>query len=119
MARPHPKSILLGTLVILATFHAHAQSATPLAASDFTYHLQYYDLSQQTWVQMTPTEQAYFFNRARCECASDTTNFTGYFRVAIVPAANTAGKVRTLLDMNLAGAGTARLYAGSNRVCAL
>jgi hypothetical protein len=113
-------SASLATLVSLdalaQTGAGGAGGTGPLTKSDFTFHLESYDPGQKVWIQMTATQQAYFFNRARCECNGETTNYSGYFRIAIQPAATTADKIRTSLGQNLAGDGTARLYAGTNVV---
>ena len=110
---------LLGGLALFTGARASAQSSTaaPLSwSTDFTYYLQYYDAGQKQWLQMNPTQQTYYFNRARCECDADQTNDTGSFRVAIQPGPNTGNKVQALLNQNLVGSGTVRLYAGSNIV---
>jgi hypothetical protein len=91
-------------------------SAAALTKSDFTFYLQYYDPGQKSWIVMNQTQQTYFLNRARCECDGDTTNYTGYFRIAIEPASSVADKIRNLLNQNLVGSGSARLYAGGNVV---
>ena len=43
-----------------------------------------------------------------------TTDFGGYFRIAIQPGANTANTTRQALNYNSTGVGIARLYAGGN-----
>jgi hypothetical protein len=106
----------LAGLVTSVSLYASAQTLT---AADFAYHLQRYDVAQQSWLQMNATEQAYFFNRARCECAGDTTSFSGYFRIAIQPGPVTGDKIKALLGQNVGGNGVARLYAGTNVVSCL
>jgi hypothetical protein len=126
MAYRMPRTLLacfLGALTLLVTGGASAQTTTlttntigGLTKADFTFYLQY-DQGNDNWVQMNTTEKTYFFNRARCECAGDETNLhRGHFRIAIQPATATADKIRQLLNQNLVGSGTARLYAGSNVV---
>ena len=118
---------LVATIALLASNHAHGQgtggtvvsgaggvtgSASPLTASDFTYYLEQ-TKDGKNWVQLNTTDQQYFLNRARCECATDTTNFTGSFKFVIVPAATTSQKITTLLANNpIAGVGEGRIYAG-------
>ena len=115
---------LLATSVLLAAGHANAQgtgaggtlgttAAAKLVSSDFTIYLQKYN---NGWVQMNSVEQTYFFNRARCECNGDVKNYSGYFRIAIQPQAATADKIRQLLNQNVTGTGSARLYAGSGTI---
>jgi hypothetical protein len=90
-----------------------------LAASDFNFYIKYYDPDQANWIQMNDTQKKYFFNRARCECVGDQgegSGYTGYFKIAIQPAANTPAKIQTLLATNGVGLGDARLYAGSSGV---
>jgi hypothetical protein len=107
----------LASLAVLLSPDVRAQTGIgPLTKSDFNFYLESYDPGQKLWRQMSETEQAYFFNRARCECNGDTTNFSGYFRIAIEPAATTAAKIRALLDLNLVSNGSARFYAGGNVV---
>ena len=93
-----------------------AATAPALSATDFAFFIERYDAATATWVTLTPTEQTFFFDRARCECAGDSSNFTGSVRIAIQPSAVAAEKIRALLTANALGTGTARLYAGSNIV---
>ena len=130
MSHAFAKSVftcLVTTTVLLATRGATAQTTgaggtigTNLGTlnwkSDFTYYLQRYDAGEKNWIQMNATEQQFFFNRARCECVADQTNLSGSFRVAIQNAQTTSDKIRALLNQNLVGSGTVRLYAGSNIV---
>ena len=88
--------------------------ATALSSSDFTMYLEYYDTGQGDWVQMNDTQRTYFFDRARCECDGDTTNYTGYFKVAIRTAATTSQTIKNLLTANFVTGGSARLYATSS-----
>jgi hypothetical protein len=112
---------LIGTLALLAARGVAAQTGgtggivtvSALTKADFTIYLQY-ELSKDNWVQMNTTEQSFYFNRARCECIDDQTDYTGYFRIAIQPAQTTADKIRQLLNQNMVGSGVARLYVGSN-----
>jgi hypothetical protein len=87
--------------------------ASLLAKSDFTYYLESYDPNQKSWVQMNTTQQQYYFNRARCECDGDITNYTGYFRIVIQPASATPTKIQTALSYNQVALGHGRLYAGN------
>jgi hypothetical protein len=87
--------------------------ASLLVKSDFTYNLESYDQNQKAWVQMNSTLQQYFFNRARCECDGDTTNYTGYFRIVIQPASATPAKIQAALTANQVSLGHGRLYAGN------
>ena len=115
---------LLGAFALLVARDATAQgtggttgTAAALSwATDFTYYLQRTEDGGKNWIQMNTTEKTYFFNRARCECEADQTNLKGSFRVAIQPAQNTQDKIRALLNQNLVGSGTVRLFAGSNLV---
>ena len=110
-------SVLFVTLIsptVSAQLDAGAAPAA-LSSSDFTLSLERFDQTSGAWVKLNPNEQAYFFDRARCECAGDATNYTGSFRVAIEPAAAAVPKLQTLLAANPAG-GSARLYAGGNAV---
>jgi hypothetical protein len=77
-------------LVLLAGHRASAQTGGvtgtgtggtvgSLSTSDFTLSLERY-VGNNTWAQMDATTQKYFFNRARCECAADTKNWSGSFR---------------------------------------
>jgi hypothetical protein len=88
--------------------------ATSLSSSDFTMYLEYYDKGQNDWVQMNTTQQTYFFNRARCECDGDTTDWTGYVKVLIKAASTTSQTIRTALSNNNVSGGFARLYATSS-----
>jgi hypothetical protein len=107
---------ILATLVLLAAARASAQGtggtagAAALTKSDFNIYLQKYD---KGWIQMNTTEQTYFFNRARCECDGDQTDWSGYFRIAIQPGVATGTKIKNLLNLSLTGSGSARLYAGA------
>jgi len=85
-----------------------------LAATDFTIKYEYYD--GKNWVQMNDTQQKYFFNRARCECVKDTTNWTGYVKIAILPDTNTGQKIQQLLTASGFAFGVGKLYAGDNNV---
>jgi len=113
---------LLGALAIFPARSAFAQSgtggatstATALSTSDFTFFLEKYDTGQKNWVQMNSTEQQFFFNRARCECDGDTTNWSGYFKIAIQTASTTSTKVAALLTQNLVSSGRAAIFAGGN-----
>ena len=116
---------LLGALALFAAGGASAQTdaggntgATALATTDFNIFLESYNSGQKAWVQMNATQQAYFFNRARCECDGDTTNYTGYVKVAIKTAPGTSQKISALLTANFVSGGSARLYAsGSSYNC--
>jgi MYXO-CTERM domain-containing protein len=104
-------------LALLAPRMARAQmGGGGLSASDFSFYLESFDPGRKQWVQMTPTQQSYFFNRARCECAGEVSNYSGHVRIVIQPAANTPQKITTLLSMNGVPMGDGRLYAGSNGV---
>jgi hypothetical protein len=114
---------LLGALALCAAGGAFAQTGTggstgaaALSTSDFTFFLEHYDPGQKQWTQMNSTQQQFFFNRVRCECDGDTTNWSGYFKIAIQPGSNTSSKVAALLAQNLLSLGSARLYAGGNVV---
>ena len=114
---------LLGALALCAAGDALAQTGTggttgsaALSTSDFTFFLEYYDPGLKQWTQMNSTQQQFFFNRARCECDGDTTNWSGYFKIAIQPGSNTSSKVAALLALNQLSVGSARLYAGGNVV---
>jgi hypothetical protein len=87
-----------------------------LSTSDFAFYFESYDPAQEAWVRMNPTQQQYFFNRARCECNGDATNFSGYVKLAIVPSTGTPQKIQTLLQDNLVSTGAGRLYAGMDGV---
>jgi hypothetical protein len=89
-------------------------SAAALSTSDFTFFLESYNKDQKQWVQMNTTEQQFFFNRARCECDGDTTNWSGYFVIAIQSASTTSTKVAALLTQNLLSSGRAAIFAGGN-----
>jgi hypothetical protein len=88
--------------------------AAALSATDFTTYFESYDPGQKAWVQMNPTQQPYFFNRARCECDGDVINYSGYVKIVIQPASGTPQKIQALLMANSVSLGTGRLYAGSN-----
>jgi hypothetical protein len=118
-------------LVLMATGESWAQTTTStatgtattsvgaLSQSDFTFYTEYYDPSQGIWVQMNDTQKAYFFNRARCECAGDQgdgSNWSGYFKIAVQPAATTPQKIQTLLTANRLPQGDAKFYAGANEI---
>jgi len=112
---------LFGLLSLFAASRASAQGGTggttgaaALSTSDFTFFLQRYDTGQKDWVQMNSTEQQFFFNRARCECDGDTTNWSGYFKIAIQSASTTSTKVAALLTQNLLSSGRAAIFAGGN-----
>jgi hypothetical protein len=87
-----------------------------LSSTDFAFSVERYDPLAGAWVELAPTEQAFFFDRARCECAEDTRNFAGSIRIAIEPSATAAQKIQALLAANQGGTGSARLYAGGNVV---
>jgi hypothetical protein len=91
--------------------------STSLSSSDFTIYLEYYDTGQNDWVQMNDTQKTYFFNRARCECDGDTTNYTGYVKVAIKTASTTATTIQNLLSNNHVSTGEAKLYASGGINC--
>jgi hypothetical protein len=93
-----------------------AATAPALSSADFAFSIERYDTLAAAWVRLNPTEQAFFFDRARCECAADTSNFTGSIKIAIEPSAAAVQKIQSLLAANLAGSGSARLYAGGNAV---
>lgn len=93
-----------------------ASGAAALTAADFTIKYEYYDSKQKTWVQMNETQQKYFFNRARCECVGDNTNYSGYFKIAILPDTSTGLKIQNLLNTNGFSFGSGKLYAGNNNV---
>ena len=112
---------LFGLLSLFATTRAFADgtggttgTAAALSTSDFTFFLESYDTSQKRWVQMNATQQQFFFNRAHCSCDGDTTNWSGYFKIAIQPASTTSTKVAGLLAQNGVSSGRAALYAGGN-----
>ena len=120
---------LVATFALLASSRAHGQgtggtlvsgtggvtgASGALAASDFTIKYEYYDGKQ--WVQMNDTQQKYFFNRARCECVADSTNWTGYVKIAILPDTNTGQKIQQLLTASGFAFGVGKLYAGNNNV---
>jgi hypothetical protein len=111
---------LLAAMGVFPASRAAAQptttAATPLAASDFTVYLESYDPGSKQWGQMNATTQQFFFNRARCECDADKTNFKGSFKVALQPGANTVTKIQNLLAANLVTSGSARLYAGGTAI---
>jgi hypothetical protein len=111
--------LVLATFVALSSASVSAQSFPLLTASDFSYHLQSWDPIQRVWATMNPTQQSYYFNRARCECAGDQTSYGGSFRIAIEMAPTTGDKIRNLLNQNGLGTGIARLYAGGNEVSCL
>lgn len=87
-----------------------------LSTDDLALSLLRYDVGQAGWVKLAPTEQAYFFNRARCECAADTAAFAGSFKIAIEASPTGADKIRSLLRASAMGSGRAALYAGTNAV---
>jgi hypothetical protein len=91
-----------------------AVTATPLSASDFPIVFESYDSNQKTWVQMNSTQQEYFFNRARCECNGDQTDYTGFVKVAIVPPTTTSSKISALLTAHSFSLGIGKLYAGTS-----
>jgi hypothetical protein len=93
-----------------------AATAPVLSATDFTFFIERYDTPTATWVTLNLTEQTFFFDRARCECAGDSSTLTGSVRIAIQPSAVAAEKIRALLTANGLSTGTARLYAGSDIV---
>jgi hypothetical protein len=117
-------SAVLPLLTLLAAGTSFAQTggtsgttsvtATALTASDFTFFLEYYDSGN--WVQMNDTQKKYFFNRARCECYKDTTDYTGYFKIVIQPGTNTAAKIQQALTTNGVPFGVGKLYASSNSI---
>jgi hypothetical protein len=108
----------LAGLAAHASSDASAQTVfSPLDGTDFTIRLESYNPGEQSWVLLDDTQESYFFNRARCECNGDTTNYTGYVRVAIQSAPSTETKVRTNLAAEIVlGAGEARLYVGGSAV---
>jgi hypothetical protein len=92
-------------------------SGTPvLSSSDFAFYFESYDPGQNAWVQMSATQQQYFFNRARCECDGDVTNYSGYVKIVIQPTSGTPQKIQALLAANSVSFGIGRLYAGSNGI---
>jgi hypothetical protein len=93
-----------------------AATAAALSSTDFAFSIERYDALAGMWVKLNPTEQAFFFDRARCECAEDTSNFTGSIKIAIEPSAAAAQKIQSLLAANLVANGSARLYAGGNAI---
>jgi hypothetical protein len=93
-----------------------AATAPALSSADFAFSIERYDALAGAWVRLNPTEQAFFFDRARCECAEDTSNFTGSIKIAIEPSAAAVQKIQSLLAANPVGSGTARLYAGGKAV---
>ena len=91
-------AFLLGTLSLLFTRGAAAADTTSagvVAASDFTWKFEAYNPDSKKWVQLNDTEATYFFNRARCECVNDETNYTGYVKIALQPAATTEAREPT------------------------
>ena len=110
-------ALALVSFVTLVSPTTHAQTSAALAPSDFSFYTERYDAAQKIWVQMNATEQQCFFDRARCECAGDSNNYTGSFKIAIVPSQLAATKIQMLLSANLVNTGgSARLYAGSTGV---
>jgi hypothetical protein len=114
---------LLACLALLVPSAAWSQmggnlgSGSPvLSSSDFAFYFESYDPSQKAWVQMNATQQQHFFNRARCECAGDITNYSGYVRIVIQPASGTPQKIQALLTANLVSLGTGRLFAGGSGI---
>jgi len=93
-----------------------AATAPALSSTDFTFSIERYDALAGMWVKLSPTDQAFFFDRARCECAGDTSNFAGAIKIAIEPSAAAVQKIQSLLAANLVASGSARLYAGGNAV---
>jgi MYXO-CTERM domain-containing protein len=113
--------LVLTCLALLAPGAAWAQmggssGTAGLSTSDFTFYLELYDSSQKVWAPMNATQQQYFFNRARCECVGDASNYSGHVKIAIQPASGTAQKIQTLLAANDVSMGAGRLYAGSNAI---
>lgn len=123
-------STLLPLLMLLAAGRSSAQTATAtntstglttatkLTAADFSLYLEKYN--KGTWIQMNDTEVKYFFNRARCECGDSNVDQVApfqnsqFFKVAIVPAANTTQKISTILQRNATGyQGDCRLYGAA------
>ncbi len=92
-------------------------AATPaLSSTDFTLSIEHYDPLQGSWIPLTPADQTFFFDRARCECGQDTNNFTGSVKIAIAASATAVQKIQVLLAANLMASGDARLYAGGSAV---
>jgi hypothetical protein len=117
---PYPRLITCFVVVLglLSARNAAAAdtvttTSTPLVASDFTFKFEAYNPDNKSWSQLNDTEANYFFNRARCECAADTTDYTGHVKVVIQAASTTDAKVTNQLRSHpTAGSGTARLYVG-------
>ena len=115
---------LLGALVLFPASSALAQGGTggaistvrALTTSDFAFLLYKWDTGQKNWVQMNTTDQQFFFNRARCECDGDTTDWSGYFVIGIQAASTTSTTVAQLLAQNLLSSGRAAIFAGGNAV---
>ena len=82
-------------------------AVAPLLPSDFAIYIEGYEPRQKAWLRLNATEQRFFFNRARCQCAGDTSNYTGFFKVAIVPTPQAPAKIQALLAANGAGTGIA------------
>ena len=85
-----------------------------LSSSDFSLFIESYDPGRKTWVQLSAVQEKYFFNRARCECVGDVTNYSGFVKVAIKPAPQTPQKIAALLAANAAATGVGRLYVGGS-----
>jgi hypothetical protein len=121
MSRFNPRLLLVAVIAVtamarpsLADTGTGSTTGTPLSASDLPLYVESYDKDQKAWVQMNATTQQFFFNRARCECAADETDWTGSFKVAVLPSTTAANKIQSLLATNLVSTGSARLYAGNN-----
>jgi hypothetical protein len=81
-----------------------------LAASDFTsLYFEKWN-GNDDWGQLNQTETKFFFNRARCECASSK---DGHVKVRIVPAAAAPTKIKSIIQSSLNAKDDGRLYVGS------
>jgi len=87
-----------------------ATGSAALAASDFSIVFQGYSNGQ--WVQMSSTDQTYFFNQARCQCDQDP---NGEFRIGIQAGTGVSQQIRTILGTSLenSGQGLSYLFAGT------
>lgn len=120
-------SIVLPLFALLVSAESPAQTDTAtntstgittqkLASADFTLQLEKYNAGNASWIQMSDTDAKYFFNRARCECSDvveqdEKYRYSQFFKVAIVPAANTTQKISSILQQNATGySGDCRLY---------
>jgi hypothetical protein len=123
-------SIVLPLLTLFAAGKSSAQTNTAtntstsytaarkLTSADFSLYLERY--TNGNWIQMNDTEVKYFFNRGRCECGNseldtdENHKFAQFFKVAIVPAANTTTTISTILQSNATGyQGDCRLYGAA------